>query len=265
MALRVAVATGNWSNPAIWNAGVLPVAGDVVASNGFTVTIDQDVNVDLLTNTVQSPVVLTPAMTSYTTPSGIVTASSEYPETSYAAWRLFDRTSSPWLTSPPVNTGWNAYEFTSTKIVSKYILTPTTLSSPGSIPRNWTFEGWNGTDWVVLDTVTGNSSTANVTRSFVNTVAFIKYRINITANNGHIYVGVQELALYEANDYGANSVAGGGFVLNSGITCTLTNASSGISYISTTPVITWNGAAGTTANIVANILAGAAGAGAGAG
>jgi hypothetical protein len=73
-----------------------------------------------------------------------------------------------------------------------------------------------------LDTVTGNSSTANVTRSFVNTIAFIKYRINITANNGHGYVGVQELSLYGANDYGINTIAGGGFIISSSVTVTCT-------------------------------------------
>lgn len=45
MANRYAVATGNWSNTATWNGGTLPQAGDVVRPNGFTVTIDQDVNV----------------------------------------------------------------------------------------------------------------------------------------------------------------------------------------------------------------------------
>jgi hypothetical protein len=43
MANRYAIATGNWSNPAIWDGGVaLPAPGDTVRPNGFTVTIDQD-------------------------------------------------------------------------------------------------------------------------------------------------------------------------------------------------------------------------------
>ena len=33
MAQRAAIASGNWSNPAIWNGGILPEPGDVVASN----------------------------------------------------------------------------------------------------------------------------------------------------------------------------------------------------------------------------------------
>lgn len=50
MALRYAVATGNWSNVAIWDGGAaLPGVGDTVHSNGFTITIDQDIDVSRLT------------------------------------------------------------------------------------------------------------------------------------------------------------------------------------------------------------------------
>jgi len=40
MALRYAVASGNWSNPATWDGGTLPTAADDVFANGFTVTIN---------------------------------------------------------------------------------------------------------------------------------------------------------------------------------------------------------------------------------
>jgi len=260
MALRVAVANGNWSNPAIWNNGVLPVAGDVVASNGFTVTIDQNINVDRLTNAVTAPVILSAPMTSNTTPSGIVTASSILYD-QYDSWKAFDQSIGGWLSQTNSVLQWLAYEFTSAKIVKSYQMTPDGNNSPNSVPRDWTFEGWTGSSWVVLDTVTGNPGTATVSRTITNTTAYIKYRINVTATIGNnTYVGINELRMYEANDYMANSVAGGGFVLNSGVTLT-TTGTTGISYLSTTPVITWSGAAGTTANIVANILAGGAGAG----
>lgn len=40
MAIVRAIASGNWSNTAIWNTGALPTSADDVYSNTFTVTID---------------------------------------------------------------------------------------------------------------------------------------------------------------------------------------------------------------------------------
>jgi hypothetical protein len=51
MAIRFAVASGNWSNTATWNGGTLPAAADDVFSNNFTVTIDQDITAISLRNT----------------------------------------------------------------------------------------------------------------------------------------------------------------------------------------------------------------------
>jgi len=50
MAEKYAVATGNWSNPATWDGGVKPVAGDTVHSNNYTVSMDEDATVALITN-----------------------------------------------------------------------------------------------------------------------------------------------------------------------------------------------------------------------
>jgi hypothetical protein len=51
MAIRYAVATGNWSSTATWNGGTLPTSDDDVYSNAFTVTIDQNITVLTLRNT----------------------------------------------------------------------------------------------------------------------------------------------------------------------------------------------------------------------
>lgn len=52
MAVRYAVATGNWSALATWDGGAsLPGAGDTVHANGYTVTIDQNINVGSLRTT----------------------------------------------------------------------------------------------------------------------------------------------------------------------------------------------------------------------
>lgn len=57
MANRYAIATGNWSNPAIWDGGTLPGPGDDVRANGFTVTIDQDITVTSIRTDAASPAV----------------------------------------------------------------------------------------------------------------------------------------------------------------------------------------------------------------
>lgn len=53
---RYAIATGNYSNPAIWNGGLgVPASDDTVRPNGFTVTIDTNITAALLTNNASSP------------------------------------------------------------------------------------------------------------------------------------------------------------------------------------------------------------------
>lgn len=55
MADRYAVKTGVWSDTTVWDGGTLPTTGDNVRSNTFTVTINQDINVNTLTNTALAP------------------------------------------------------------------------------------------------------------------------------------------------------------------------------------------------------------------
>lgn len=45
MAVRYAVASGNWSNTATWDGGTLPSSGDDVYADGKTVNIDQNITV----------------------------------------------------------------------------------------------------------------------------------------------------------------------------------------------------------------------------
>lgn len=50
MAIRYAVASGNWSSTATWNGGTLPTSADDVFTNNFTVTVNQNVTVLSLSN-----------------------------------------------------------------------------------------------------------------------------------------------------------------------------------------------------------------------
>lgn len=58
MANVYAIASGNWSNTAIWNTGALPTAADDVFSNSFTVTIDGTFTVLSIRNTASAPIVV---------------------------------------------------------------------------------------------------------------------------------------------------------------------------------------------------------------
>jgi hypothetical protein len=142
-----------------------------------------------------------PIMSGNTTPSGIASASGEY-GASYASWRAFDRTvDSGWVGTDGQTTGWLAYDFQSGKIVNQYTITSRTIhGGAAEVPRSWTFEGWNGTGWEVLDSRTGVSSwQAGVPKAFgfANTRAYTKYRINVSENNGFPpYMGIGELKMF---------------------------------------------------------------------
>lgn len=255
MGLKVAVANGNWSNPATWNSSSLPKVGDIVASNNFTVTIDQNANISLLTNTAQTGAgTMVPTMTSATTPSGIVTSSGSY-DAARADWRAFSG-SGIWIS--PVGSSvpeWIAYEFTTPTVVDVYNFT--SGFSLANMPRDFTLEGWNGTTWVVLHTVTGNTTSPyNSPSSIGNTTAYIRYRINVTAINtttGDLFVSIGQIRFPEAGSFVGTSTAGGGFILNSGITLTTTGAT-GLSAAST-DLITFSSNGSSTINCgTGNIL-----------
>jgi hypothetical protein len=226
MAQRAAIASGNWSNPAIWNAGVLPGPGDVVGSNNFTVTIDQNINVERLTNAAVSLVTIVPVMTSNTTPSGIAASSGVWTNNpTYEAWTAFNSTQFGYLAN--VGPFWLSYEFPTSRAVSNYAIGATTSGSM----RDWTFEGWNGVSWVVLHTVTNYlaaswSSSGYTSPDIGNTTAYIRYRFNCTAVNTGSYVQMSNVRLFEV--YSTALISGGGFILNDGVTVTCTDATNGI-------------------------------------
>jgi hypothetical protein len=59
MAIRYAIASGSWSNPAIWDGGTLPTAGDEVYTNSYRVVVDQDIDVSFLSSrSLTSPALL---------------------------------------------------------------------------------------------------------------------------------------------------------------------------------------------------------------
>lgn len=102
------------------------------------------------------PVNLIPKMTSNTSPSGIASASTEW-STNHKAFSVFDGTINDvgWCTAKNTPTGWISYEFENPVVVNNYSIQPRGLYVyKTESPRDWTFEGWNGTSWVILDEYT---------------------------------------------------------------------------------------------------------------
>ncbi|MBH5320289.1 hypothetical protein I6N90_21085 [Paenibacillus sp. GSMTC-2017] len=146
---------------------------------------------------------LVPQLTSNTNPSGTASASSIW-NSNHEAWKVFDNTSanqSQWHTSiAGGSTGWIAYEFTSSKRIAKYTIQPNNDNHVSYAPKNWTFEAWNGSSWVVLDTrvnVTGWAWHVKKEFTFTNNTPYTKYRLNVTANGGAGYLSIAELELME--------------------------------------------------------------------
>jgi hypothetical protein len=251
MGLKIAVANGNWSNPAIWNNGVLPGAGDVVASNNFTVTIDQNINVDLITNTAQSIVKATPVMTSNTTPSGTASASSQQNPAWFAFNNNYGIGSAWYATNISTFPQWLSYEFPSPVAIDRYTMTP---RNDQHDPKDWTFEAWDGTDWIVLDTVVNRASGGTYTKNPLgNSTTYSQYRIHITATRGS-YPIIVELDMYEYEST-TPAVAGGGFILNSGfaVTANLEGLGTGNAHCLT---YSGSGTAAITGNIYTPVNAG---------
>jgi len=218
MALRGAVANGNWSNPATWNGGILPNPGDVVASNGFTVTIDVNINVDSITNTAQTDLGLTATMTSNTTPSGVVSASTIL-STSWFAWQAFDKNNgTSWASNTSGPPQWLEYEFPSPTVVNRYVL----LANNTDAPVTWDFQAWDGSSWVTLQSIVNAPKVLTFTTyNFTNTTAYTKYRMFMLAPYSQGYMLINELRLTNSVAL-PSSVAGGGFILNDGVTVTCT-------------------------------------------
>ncbi len=143
-----------------------------------------------------------PLMTTDTLPSG--TASESIGNVS--AFKAFNGVVSgnPWGGLATALPAWVAYEHVSAKTITKYQIIGYTNGTVTRTPKNWTFEAWNGSAWVVLDTQSGiawveDINTGSVPQSFTftNTTAYTKYRLNISANNGDTYVQIHSLEMYE--------------------------------------------------------------------
>ena len=233
MATRFAVATGNFSSGATWDNGAVPTSADDLYANGYAITINGTYTVQTIRNTtspVLVPNIATPAMTSNTTPSGNVFASSI--NATNFAWNAFgqDNSQTIYWQSGTTNTGILGYQFTSGKIIKRYCIKM--VAAVTSYPTTWTFQGSNdGTTYTTLETVTAFAIPAgtNYTSGILaNTTSYTYYRINITAvNTLGTAPSIAEFEMTESTGTMLGVNAGGNFIYANGgnLTCT---ASTGI-------------------------------------
>ncbi|NRR20636.1 discoidin domain-containing protein [Brevibacillus sp. MS2.2] len=147
---------------------------------------------------------LIPIMTSNNTPSGIVSASSQW-SGSHQPYNAFNDSANDygWVTSEGIKSGWISYEFQTPQTISKYTLKSRNYNlSINENPRDWTFEAWDGSDWVVLDVRN------NVTNwvlgevkeyTFDNPNSYKTYRINISSNNDGAALSLGEIEMMSKN------------------------------------------------------------------
>ncbi|MGE7926360.1 Ig-like domain-containing protein [Lysinibacillus xylanilyticus] len=151
---------------------------------------------------------LIPKMTSNESEFGKASSSSNHVET--PSWKAFDGIeyynsgSANYAWGTPEKTGWLAYEFSSPKAISKYVMN-NQGSFPELFPNTWTFEAWDGSNWIVLDShsnVTVDDWRKNPKQSFTfeNSSYYNKYRVNITLTNSTYHAvntAISELQMME--------------------------------------------------------------------
>lgn len=138
-----------------------------------------------------------PAMTSNTSPSGVVDASTG---TSQLPWKAFDgTTTNAWVSNVGTKTGWISYKFPSPKTIVKYTLLSQVTTR---MPRKWNFEGSNsGSSWTILDSQLFSAWVQDVSEefTFANSSAFTTYRINVSEHNGDAsYLAIAEMQMMES-------------------------------------------------------------------
>jgi hypothetical protein len=152
-----------------------------------------------------SNVNLIPKMTWNNSPSGIASASSSWSD-SHQPYSVFDQKldDNGWSSATNAVSGWIAYEFEKPVVVNKYVLQARVgnINYKAESPKDWTFEGWDGTSWTVLDTQKDHSDWEQGVKkefTFNNETQYKKYRLNVSINNGQNILTLGALEMYNTN------------------------------------------------------------------
>jgi hypothetical protein len=140
------------------------------------------------------------------------TATAETTFLTYVPANAFDgNTSTRWISS--ATPAWLEYDRGSGNgvISTSYSIScgPSGTASTADMPKNWTIEGYNGSSWDTLATVTGEAAwSLGETRlyTFTNTTSYEKYRIDVTLQQGGgAEIEIGELTFYASGTgFGTN-------------------------------------------------------------
>lgn len=151
-----------------------------------------------------------PIMTSNTSPTGEVTASTF--GTSFDPFKAFDDNQTNFWGTNNIATGWIAYDFKIPTKVAKYSISPRTGAEATQSPQDFTFQGWDGTKWVVLDTRVGITGWAtNTFKEFdlSDEYNYSKYKLDVTkntSNGSNTYVTIGEIKMYAKKPFILKSI-----------------------------------------------------------
>ena len=225
--LRVAIADGNWSNPATWNDNSIPESRDIVALNGRQITLDQNVSIFGFFNNVQTAINSFKSLTFNNLPEGIAESS----DNSALAWYHFSNIDTyrgvPGIS--PSTPYWASYEYPNQTLVllKAYQFNGYGNNHPFN-PKSWEFQAWNGTTWVVLDSVVDytNNYYTYIKELTTNSTAYYKYRFFVTALHGGVgynIINISGVRFWEDKSYRSNSIDGGALTISSSKTLTVTD------------------------------------------
>jgi hypothetical protein len=144
-----------------------------------------------------------PLMTSNSTPSGhVASATSVLADAAvFQPWKAFDGTNQAWYSTAAGRVpSYIARQVPSPILVGRYRMSGSSADGKGE-PRDFTFEGFDGSSWIVLDTRTGVTGwSPSVFKDFDIAVpqSFAWFRVYITANNGDTnYTCIEEIQLLQ--------------------------------------------------------------------
>ena len=120
--------------------------------------------------------------------SPAVSASGIYSPT-YRAWKAFDAAvtgQSMWISEVWETPAWIAYDFETEVVIHRYQITNTNGSLTSRAPMDFTFQGWDGCAWQVLDTRVGETNWRSGTPRTYDVASpgrYSSYRLHVTDDN----------------------------------------------------------------------------------